>query len=79
MMRIIKSIFPEKYFPTRESIIAYVIACACLFILVLTIGFLPTRANFFNQEYNPPRELNGLVLAVFILSLSYFAFESRKR
>ena len=70
--------FPKRFFPSRLSIVAYILFLGSLITLVMTIGIMPSMYGQLDKVYQPPKILNTLTLVGFLGGMGLYAVERRK-
>ena len=71
--------FPKSLFPSKLSILGYVVFIVSLLWLISTIGILPQVLSQVGREFTQPRGLNAIFLATFLAGLTLYALERHTR
>lgn len=70
--------FPKSLFPSKLSILGYVMFFVSLLWLISTIGILPQVLSQVGKEFIQPRSLNAIFLAAFLTGLALYALERHR-
>lgn len=70
--------FPRRFFPSKLSIVAYLLFLATLTTLVTTVGIMPATYKELGKEYQQPKVLNSLAFAGFLGGMGLYAIERSK-
>lgn len=68
-------LFPKRLFPSKLSILGYILFFVTLITLVMTIGVMPAMYEQLDKSYLQPKVLNSLALAGFLGGMGLYAIE----